>query len=104
MSTVSLKVQAECAYRAHSVARGAFCEWCIANGYGNVRWNDLVKVVADVPEGAALLAVENDTKAALDAIESQAVQEHRAWRNERGHVEFYSAADQRRFARKPSCR
>lgn len=95
---LSLKKQCERARARWDIASGAFCDWAIANGYGNIRRNELAAAISDVPAGVALLAADNDARSALDDVESAAVAGGVAWRGSYGSVNFYSASDARRFA------
>lgn len=79
-------------------ASTAFCDWAIANGYGNIRRNELEKALADVPEGLRLLAADNAARKVWDDAESAAVAAGHAWRGSFGSVQFYSPSDIRRHA------
>lgn len=79
-------------------ASTAFCTWAIANGFGNIRRNELAAAIAGNAEGERLLAVDRDTRQALDDAESKAVSAGHAWRGTFGSVTFYSPTEARRFA------
>lgn len=95
---ISIKKQCEHARAKWDTASAVFCDWAIANGYGNIRRNELEKALADVPVGLSLLAADRDTRQTLDDAESAAVAAGIAWRGSYGSVQFYSASDARRFA------
>lgn len=95
---LSLQKQCERARAKWDATSTVFNSWAIASGFGNVRRSEMAKVVADLPEGAALLAADNAARAALEDTERAAVAAACAWRGPFGSVSFYSAADQRRFA------
>jgi hypothetical protein len=95
---LSLKKQCERARANWDVASSAFCDWAIANGYGNVRRNELAKALADVPEGLALLAADNTAREAWTEADNAAVAAGHAWRGTFGSVNFYSPTDMRRHS------
>lgn len=95
---LSLKKQCARARAKWDIASAAFSNWAIANGYGNIRRNELEKALADVPIGLELLAADRDAHAVWDEAESAAVAAGVAWRGQFGAVNFYSASDNRRFA------
>lgn len=95
---VSIKKQCEQARVKWDKASAVFCDWAIANGYGNIRRNELEKALVGVPAGLSLLAADRNARAALDDAESAAVSAGVAWRGSYGSVRFYSASDARRFA------
>lgn len=95
---VSIRKQCERSRAKWDAASKAFCDWAIANGYGNIRRNELETVLANVPQGLALLVADRETRKALDTTESEAVSAGHAWRNSHGSVYFYSPAEVRRFA------
>jgi hypothetical protein len=95
---LSLKKQCERARAKLDAASDAFNTWAIVNGHGNVRRNELEKALADAPAGLTLLAADRATGEALIEAENAAVAEGVAWRGSFGMVQFYSAADARRFA------
>lgn len=75
-----------------------FCDWAIANGFGNVRRNELAAVIRGNAEGETLLAADRDTRQALEDAESNAVAAGHAWRGTFGSVTFYSPSEIRRFS------
>lgn len=79
-------------------ASKAFCDWAIANGYGNVRRSDLATALANEPEGLRLLSADNQTSAALRQAEDDAVSAGHAWRGTFGMIVWYSPSEVRRFA------
>lgn len=95
---LSRKKQCERARSKWDKASAMFCDWAIANGYGNILRNELEKALADVPVGLALLAADKTARQELDTLENAAVAAGEAWRGTFGMVNFYSAADARRFA------
>lgn len=80
-------------------ASKVFCDWSIANGYGNILYNELEAALAKVPHGLELLAADNAARTELDAVEGAAVNAGHAWRGTFGMVRFYSPADIRKFSR-----
>lgn len=94
----SHRKQCEAARAKWDAASTAFCDWAIANGFGNVKRNELEKALADVPAGLALLAIDRTTRDAWEDAQNAAVAAGAAWRGSFGSVYFYSASDQRRFA------
>lgn len=79
-------------------ASTAFCDWAIANGYGNIRRNELEKALAAEPEGLRLLAADNAAREAWTEADNAAVAAGHAWRGSFGSVQFYSPSDIRRHA------
>ncbi|CCD94661.1 hypothetical protein BRAO375_3660055 [Bradyrhizobium sp. ORS 375] len=77
-------------------ASKTFCDWAIANGYGNVRRSDLESALANEPEGLRLLSADIQTSEALRQAESDAVSAGHAWRGTFGMVVWYSPSEVRR--------
>jgi hypothetical protein len=88
----------ERASNTYRKASSALTDWCIANGFGNVRFNDLAAALADNMQGLGLYGADRTAAIALDQAESAAVQAGKAWRDDRGHVQLYSTSDLRKFA------
>lgn len=95
---MSHRKQVETLRTRRDTASSVFCTWAIANGYGQVRNNELESAVVE-PEGQKLLAARNATQAALVGAEDAAVHAGHAWRGSYGMVNFYSPADMRKFSR-----
>lgn len=98
-AAASHRTQCERARAKWDMASAVFCDWAIANGYGNIRRNELAKELEKVPVGLKLLAADNTARAALDDAESAAVSAGHAWRGTFGMVSFYSPSDIRRFSK-----
>lgn len=79
-------------------ASSVFCTWAIANGYGQIRNNELASAIVE-PEGQKLLAVRDATQNALEGAETAAVHAGHAWRGTYGMIHFYTPAEIRKFSR-----
>jgi hypothetical protein len=95
---LSLKKQCERARANWDATSTAFNNWAIANGFGNVRRNEMEKTLVDVPAGLTLLVADNAARAAWTEADNAAVAAGHAWRGTFGSVNFYSTSDMRRFA------